>query len=48
MGIGKFDDTKILINTENKLWDDVTLKRVMILMTYKLLKIIRDFIHSYF
>ena len=31
-GIGKFDDTKILIGTDDKLPDDVTLENVMILM----------------
>ena len=27
IGIEKFDDTKILINTDNRLSDDITLKR---------------------
>ena len=31
--IGKFDDTKILIDTDDKLPDDVTLKNAVILMT---------------
>ena len=35
--IKKIDDTKILMNTDDKLSDDITLKRVMILMT-RLLK----------
>ena len=33
IGIEKIDDTKILMNTDDKLSDDITLKRVMILMT---------------
>ena len=31
--IEKFDDTKILIDTDNKLSDGITLKRIVILMT---------------
>ena len=31
--IGKFDDTKILIDMDDKLPDDITLKNVVILMT---------------
>ena len=30
--IGKIDDTKILVETDNKLPDDITLKYVMILV----------------
>ena len=33
IGIEKFDDTKILINTNDKLSDRITFKRVKILMT---------------
>ena len=33
IGIEKFDHTRILINMDDKLSDDITLKRVMILMT---------------
>ena len=33
IGIDKFDDIKILINTDNKVPDGITLKRVVILMT---------------
>ena len=33
LGIGKFDDTKILIDMDDKLPDDITLKNVVILMT---------------
>ena len=34
LGIEKFDDTKILIDTDDKLSDDVTLKYVVIFITY--------------
>ena len=33
VGIEKFDDTKILIDIDNKLPDDITLKNVVVLMT---------------
>ena len=33
IGIEKLEDTKILIDTDNKLSDDITLKNVVILMT---------------
>ena len=33
IGIKKFDDTKILIDTDEKLTDDISLKNVVILMT---------------
>ena len=33
IAIEKFDDTKILIDTDDKLPDDITLKNVVILMT---------------
>ena len=33
IGIEKFDDTKILIDTDDKLPDDITFKNVVILMT---------------
>ena len=33
IGIEKFDDTKISIDTDNKLVDDITSKKVVILMT---------------
>ena len=33
IGIKKFDRTKILVETENKLPDDITLKNVVILIT---------------
>ena len=34
IGIEKFDDTKTLIGTDDKLPDDITLKNVVILMKY--------------
>ena len=34
IGIEKFNDTKILIDTDDKLLDDINLKNVVILMTY--------------
>ena len=33
IGIGKFDDTRILIDTDDKLPGDITLKNVAILVT---------------
>ena len=33
INIEKFDDTKILIDTDDKLPDDITLKNVVILIT---------------
>ena len=33
IGVGKFDDTNILIDMDDKLPDDITLKNVVILMT---------------
>ena len=33
IGIEKFDDTKILIDIDSKLPDDITLKNVVVLMT---------------
>ena len=33
IGIGKFDDTNILIDMDDKLPNDITLKNVVILMT---------------
>ena len=33
IGIEQFDNTNILINTDDKLSDDITLKKVVILMT---------------
>ena len=33
IGIEKFDDTKILMNTEDKLTNDITFKNVVILVT---------------
>ena len=33
IGIEKIDDTEMLIDTDNKLPDDITLKNVLILMT---------------
>ena len=47
IGIKKFDDTKILINTDDKLSHDITLKRVVILLTV-LIKMVINFIHSFF
>ena len=41
--IEKFDDTKILIDTDDKLLDDITLKNVLILMT----SVIKDGIKFY-
>ena len=34
IGIEKFSDTKILIDTDDKLSDDMNLRNVVILMTY--------------
>ena len=34
IGIEKFTDTKILIDTDDKLSDDMNLRNVVILMTY--------------
>ena len=34
IGIENFDVTKILIDTNDKLHDDITLKNMLILMTY--------------
>ena len=34
IGIEKFDDTKIIINTDDKLPNEISLKRVVISMTY--------------
>ena len=44
MVIEKFDDTKILINADDKLSDDITFKKVGML----LLKMTINFIHCYF
>ena len=33
VGIGKFDDTKILINTDDKLPNNITLNNVVVLIT---------------
>ena len=33
IGIGKFDDTKKLIDTDNKLADKITLKNIVILIS---------------
>ena len=42
----KYDDTKILIDTDDKLPDDITLKNVAILVTC-IKKVIVIFIHKY-
>ena len=34
ISVEKLDDTKILIKADDKLSDDITLKRIVILMTY--------------
>ena len=34
IGIEKFDDTKILIDTDSKLPDDITIKNFVILITW--------------
>ena len=39
IGIKKFDDSKVLIETDDKLSDNITLKNVFILITY----IIKDY-----
>ena len=39
IGIKKFDDAKVLIETDDKLSDNITLKNVFILITY----IIKDY-----
>ena len=43
----KYDDTKILIDTDDKLPDDITLKNVAILIKC-IKKVIVNFIHKYF
>ena len=43
----KFDDTKILIDTDNKLSDDFTVKNIMNLITV-LLKIAISLVNNYF
>ena len=45
--IGKSDDTKILIDADNKLPDDITLKNVLIIIICAIKKMI-NFIHKYF
>ena len=45
--IEKSDDTKILINTDHKLSNDITLKKVVILMTC-VIKMAINSIHSHF
>ena len=42
IGTEKFDDTKILIETDGKLPDDVTLKNVV-----SYCKMMMNFVHSY-
>ena len=44
IGIAKFDDTKILIDTDDKLSDNITLKSVLILITCNMV----NFIQKYF
>ena len=46
IGIGKFDNTKILIDTDDKLPNDITLKNVAILITC-VIKDDGNFIHKY-
>ena len=46
IGIQKFDDTKILVNTDYKLPVDITLKNVAILVTS--VNIMINIIHKYF
>ena len=45
--IEKSDDTKILINTDHKLSNDITLKKFVILMTC-VIKMAINSIHSHF
>ena len=45
--IEKSDDTKFLINTDHKLSNDITLKKVVILMTC-VIKMAINSIHSHF
>ena len=47
IGIEKFEDTEILIDTDDKFPDDITLKNVVILMTC-LIKMMVNFIRKYF
>ena len=47
IGIEKFDDTKILINADHKLSNDISFKRVVILMTC-VIKTAINSIHSHF
>ena len=46
IGIQKFDDTKILVDTDYKLPVDITLKNVVILVTS--VNIMINIIHKYF
>ena len=46
-GIEKIDDTKILIDTDDKLPDDIILEKVVILMAC-IIKDIKNFIYKYF
>ena len=46
IGIEKLDDTKILIDMDDKLPDDITLKNVVMLMTRA--KKMINIIHKYF
>ena len=48
IGIIKFDVTKILIDTDEKLPEYITLSNVVMLMTQELLKMTVNFIHKYF
>ena len=47
IGIEKFDDANILISSDNKLSDNITLKRAVILITC-VLKMPVHFVHSCF
>ena len=46
----KYDDTKILIDTDDKLPDDITLKNVIlnVILIKCIKKVIVNFIHKYF
>ena len=46
MGIEKFVDTKILIDTDNTLPDDITLKNIMFIMD--VIKKMINFVFNYF
>ena len=48
IGIQKFDDAKILINTDDKLFEGVTLKNIVVLNSFVKKKMVVNFINKYF